>query len=254
MTLELIDFHCHLDLYPDHAAVVAECERKRVHTLTVTTTPKAWPHNYNLAVKTRYVLAALGIHPQLVAERAGELALWEKYLPQARYIGEVGLDAGPRFYPSLGLQKQVFERVLKLCARAGGKVLTVHTVRSTTAVLDMIETHLRPPRGQVVLHWFTGSQAEARRAIDLGCYFSINAQMLRSERHKNLVSALPLERLLTETDGPFTQHNGCIARPVDVAVTVDLLARIRKLDFETIALALQANCRALLSVIGLERF
>lgn len=247
MTVELIDFHCHLDLYPDPAAAVAECERERVYTLTVTTTPKAWPHNYNLAGKTCYVHAALGLHPQLVAERAAELALLEQYLPQTRYVGEVGLDAGPRFYRSLTLQKEVFEHVLKLCARAGGKVLTVHSVRSATAVLDLIETHLPPPRGQVVLHWFTGSQAEAQRAIDLGCYFSINAQMLRSERHRNLVIALPLERLLTETDGPFTQHNGRAARPVDVVGTVELLARIRKMSFETVALALQANRHALLS-------
>ena len=250
MTTGLIDFHCHLDLYPDPATVMAECEREQVHALTVTTTPKAWPHNHDLAAKTRYVHAALGLHPQLVAERSGELALWEKYLPQTRYVGEVGLDAGPRFYRSLSLQKQVFEYVLKSCAHIGGKILTVHSVRSATAVLDLIETYLPPPRGQVVLHWFTGSQAEARRAIDLGCYFSINAQMLRSERHRNLVTALPLERLLTETDGPFTQHNGRAARPVDIAATVELLARTREMSFETVASALQANREILLSVVA----
>src|SRR5687768_17992867 len=43
--LVMIDFHCHLDLYPDHAAAVAECERGRIYTLAVTTTPKAWPRS-----------------------------------------------------------------------------------------------------------------------------------------------------------------------------------------------------------------
>ena len=72
MSVEFVDFHCHLDLYPDHEAAMAECEREGVHTLTVTTTPKAWSHNCDLAANSRYVRVALGLHPQLVAERASE--------------------------------------------------------------------------------------------------------------------------------------------------------------------------------------
>ncbi|MGD9914159.1 MAG: TatD family deoxyribonuclease, partial [Rhizobiaceae bacterium] len=44
----LVDFHCHQDLYPDHAAAVDRCERDGVFTLTMTTTPKAWPRNHEL--------------------------------------------------------------------------------------------------------------------------------------------------------------------------------------------------------------
>jgi TatD DNase family protein len=77
-----VDFHCHLDLYPDHAAAIAQAEAAGVYTLTVTTTPKAWPRNRELTEGTRYVRAALGLHPQLVAERAGELPLWERYLSE----------------------------------------------------------------------------------------------------------------------------------------------------------------------------
>jgi hypothetical protein len=51
------------------------------------------------------------------------MSLWEEYLSEARYIGEVGIDAGPRSYGSLDLQKQVFERILRLCAKAGAKIL-----------------------------------------------------------------------------------------------------------------------------------
>src|SRR5438034_7886507 len=96
----LVDFHCHLDLYPDHAAAVDRCESDGVFTLAVTTTPRAWPRNQELAAPTRHVRAALGLHPQLVHERAQEIDLWEELLPKTRYVGEVGLDAGPRFYKS----------------------------------------------------------------------------------------------------------------------------------------------------------
>ena len=185
-----VDFHCHLDLYPDHVAAIAAAEAAGVYTLTVTTTPKAWVRNRDLTQATRYVRAALGLHPQLVADRAHELREWERYLPGARYVGEVGLDAGPRFYKSFDEQKHVFRTVLQCCAEVGDKVLTVHSVRSASAVLDMIEAHLPRDRGKVVLHWFTGSRAEARRAAALGCYFSVNAEMARGERGRALIAEL----------------------------------------------------------------
>jgi TatD DNase family protein len=222
-----VDLHCHVDLYPDHAGVIAESEQLGIYTLAVTTTPKAWRRNRELASGSRCVRVALGLHPQLVAERSGELGQWMELLPEARYVGEVGLDAGPRFHRSLELQKEIFTAILRECALRGGKTLSVHSVRSATSVLDLLEANLPPDRGQVVLHWFTGTRAEARRAIDLGCYFSINADMLKSERHGGLVAALPAERLLTETDGPFTKIDGRATKPSDVRNVVASVAAVR---------------------------
>ena len=56
-TQGLIDFHCHLDLYPDHVAAVQEAETAGVFTLAVTTTPKAWPRNHELTRGTKHVRA-----------------------------------------------------------------------------------------------------------------------------------------------------------------------------------------------------
>ena len=223
-TSRLVDFHCHLDLYPDHAAAVSHRERERVFTLTVTTTPKAFPKNKQLADATKYVRAALGLHPQLVAERSHELALWKAYLPSTRYVGEVGLDAGRRFYRSFDDQKAVFAEVLTSCAEAGNKILSVHSVRSTKVVLDMIEAKLPLGAGRVVLHWFTGTPSEARRAAEIGCYFSVNSAMLKNYRARKLVQSIPTDRILTETDGPFTDGVSNPGRPADLAPTRDGLA------------------------------
>jgi TatD DNase family protein len=239
-----VDFHCHLDLYRDHEAAIAKAEAARIYTLTVTTTPKAWARNHELTRRTRFVRAALGLHPQLIAERAGELPLWERLLPETRYVGEVGLDAGPRFYKSLDAQKQVFCDVLKRCA---SKILTVHSVRTATQVLDMVEEHLPRDRGSVVLHWFTGSRSEARRAAALGCYFSINAEMVQADRGRALVAALPIDRILTETDGRFTQVEGRPSEPADVKATVALIAGVLGLSPDSVAKKVQSN---LLSLVG----
>jgi TatD DNase family protein len=108
--------------------------------------------------------------------------------------------------------------------------LTVHSVRSVSKVLEHVEKSLPPGRGHVVLHWFTGSQSEARRAVDLGCYFSVNSEMLKGPRHRALVEQLPVDRILTETDGPFVQSNGTPARPREVADTVTKLALVKGLN------------------------
>ncbi|MEX0975388.1 MAG: Qat anti-phage system TatD family nuclease QatD [Bacillota bacterium] len=244
-----VDFHCHLDLFRDHAAAIASAEAAGIHTLTVTTTPRAWPRNRDLTRGLRFVRAALGLHPQLIAERAHELPEWERHLSETRYIGEVGLDAGPRFFRTLDLQKQVFRTILERCAEAGDKVLTVHSVRSSSAVLDMIEAYLPRDRGTVVLHWFAGSRAEARRAVALGCYFSINEQMARSTHGRLLISELPARRLLTETDSPFTETGGRPTRPSDVVLVIEAIASIRDSTPPAIGATVEANLKALLSDI-----
>src|ERR1700712_1775091 len=105
-----VDFHCNLDLYPDHERLILECDLAEVATLAVTTTPKAWRRNRELAASTKHVRVALGLHPQLVAGRESELPLLERLLEETRYVGEVGLDAGPQFYRSFDAQERVFTR------------------------------------------------------------------------------------------------------------------------------------------------
>lgn len=242
----LVDLHCHLDLYPDHAAAVREADAAGVFTLAVTTTPRAWPRNHELAQRTKHVRAALGLHPQLVAERESEVDLWDQYLSQTRYVGEVGLDAGPRFFKSLDAQKRVFQHVLRRCAEAGDKIITVHSIRSAKAVLDHVEAHLPPGRGKVVLHWFTGTKSEAKRALDLGCFFSINAGMLDNARHAAMVHAIPLNRMLTETDGPFTRTGQRSSQPADVMVVVEALGRLHGLQVADVTRMVRDNLRELL--------
>lgn len=222
-----MDFHCHLDLYPDFESLVGECDDFGIHTLAVTTTPKAWARNHALASRTEHVHAALGLHPQVVSSHGHEIDLWESLLPKTRYVGEVGLDAGPHHFTTLDQQKAIFERVLKACSREGEKILSVHSIRAASTVLDMIEKHLSPGISRVVLHWFTGSASEARRAVDLGCYFSVNAQMAANPRTGKIVASAPPTRILTETDGPFARTGGLPSRPINVVESLRAIASAR---------------------------
>jgi len=126
-------------------------------------------------------------------------------------------------------------------------VLSIHSIRAASKVLDHLDRYLSPDRGKCVLHWFTGSSSEAKRAVDHGCYFSINVEMLRSPKHRMLVAKLPLDRLLTETDGPFVERNGRPLRPRDISATVNELAAVRDIPSSEMAKVILKNLGALLA-------
>lgn len=242
-----VDFHCHLDLYPDHQALIRESDIEGIATLAVTTTPKAFARNVELATGSSFVHVGLGLHPQLVAERSGELPLFEKLLSQAPYVGEVGLDASPRFYASFRDQQRVFERVLCACSEQGNKILSIHSVRAISTVLRALEAHLRNRTCVPVLHWFTGTKSEAARAVELGCYFSINVEMIQEKKMFPLLRSLPADRLLTETDGPFVKFGYRRICPSDIPATVELLARLRSIDNLELARVITKNFQTLTS-------
>ena len=242
-----VDFHCHLDLYPDPMQVAHEAERSAVHTLTVTTVPRAWVQEREMFAGLKFVRPALGLHPELAAEHAGEMSLWERHLDETRYVGEVGLDGRARARNSLPQQRTIFQRILEISRERGGKVLTVHSAGASVETVRMIVAHLPPDRGRVVLHWFTGSKASMAIAAEHGCYFSVNTAMLESDGARKLLAALPLDRLLTETDGPFTRQNGRVARPSDVPETVQQLAKFLRMPPAELGQLIRSNLKSLLS-------
>lgn len=239
----MIDFHNHLDLYPDPHLVVRRCADMGVHVLSVTTTPSAFAGTFALAAGESRIRTALGLHPQIVGERHGELPLFQALLPTARYVGEVGLDGGPEFAASWKRQVAVFDAILAFCAKEGGRVLSVHSRRAVSAVLDAIER--QPAAGVSVLHWFSGTARELSRAISSGCWFSVGPAMLAGAKGRNLVSAMPRERVLTESDGPFAQLAGRTLMPWDVSDTYPVLAKLWDVSTTDVALQLKINLRSL---------
>lgn len=239
----MIDFHCHLDLYPDPATVVAECRERGDHVLSVTTTPRAWRGTLRLADGAPRIRTALGLHPQIAQERHGELALFEECLAETRYVGEVGLDGSPHLRQHQGVQRRCFDRILHACAAAGGRVLTVHSLRAAEAVLDAYEGKIGA--GTMILHWFTGSRRQLDRAVGLGCWFSVGPAMTRSQRGRELIAAMPKDRVLTETDGPFASARSGPLRPGDVEDALHACCNAWAVPLEEVREVIAGNLRRL---------
>ena len=242
---EVIDFHCHLDLFPEPSKIADRCEKEGIYVLSVTTTPKAW-HGTRKLERSR-IRTALGLHPQLAHERRSELGLFDELLYESRYVGEIGLDGTPPFRAHWQDQIAVFDHILKSCAEAGGRVLSVHSRRSATAVIDYLESV--PGAGIPILHWFTGTPRELSRAANFGCWFSVGPAMLSSEKGRKLAAKMPRDRVLTESDGPFAQVARQTAMPWDVALAEKVLAQIWGLDRKETATRLSNNLKHLVSLV-----
>jgi TatD DNase family protein len=246
------DFHCHVDLDRDPPAFIARCEKERIVTLAVTTTPKAWPQNREWAKRSQYVLPALGLHPELVAARHQEFELFKAILHETRFIGEVGLDGSGEHRKGLSLQQEIFGAILDQAETLGGRVVTIHSRWAANEVLELIAERTTNDRVLCILHWFSGNPSLARRAISLGCYFSVNGAMLANERGRALIESLPVDRLLTETDSPFTATGTRPSAPWDVVQTTERLAKIRGVSSREMNDVLRRNSRAVLAFAGLQ--
>ena len=239
----MIDFHCHLDLYPDPVNIADQCVAEGVHVLAVTTAPSAWRKSRELLERKGRIRVALGLHPQIAHLRATETAIFEAELGGAEYVGEIGLDGGPEYSDHRVVQAKVFGTLLAACARAGGKVMSLHSRHAAGAVMDALEA--QPNAGTAVLHWFTGNADELSRAISLDCWYSVGPAMLMSKKGQALAARMPRDRVLTETDGPFAKIQNETLYPWHAQGAVEDLSRIWKVPVVEAESQLKSNLRAL---------
>ena len=169
--MRIFDMHCHVDLMPSMTAFANDALKASIGLLAVTTTPKAYEKEMAALQPFPNVRVALGLHPQLIEERYSEIFIVEKYLEDAHYIGEIGLDFNKQFYHSKNKQLDAFERIIKRCGELGGKILSIHSVHADKPTLDIIEKYSAHRQNTIILHWFSGTQKQLQRAVQLGVIF-----------------------------------------------------------------------------------
>ena len=193
----LYDTHFHLDLHKDRDSVITEIENQKIYTIAVTNLPDLYRRE-SIEIASKYIRFSLGFHPELLHQYRNQIPMMWEFLTEARYIGEVGLDFVNQTYKNE--QIAFFEELIERCRYDNSKIITIHSRRAVKEVLDIIGTNFR---FKPILHWFTGSKAELKDAVDSGFYFSINEAMMKSKRFQELLPYIPSERILLETDSPF---------------------------------------------------
>ncbi len=221
----MLDCHCHLDLYPDPSVVAKRAEAAGVFTVMVTNLPSAYQRVYPYATQHRRVRVALGLHPLLAEKHAQELNKFLELSRNVSFIGEIGLDFSAEGKQTAGVQVRSFERVLD-ALKQEPKFISVHSRRAEAAVLELLKSARRAP---VVLHWYSGPLKILENAVADGHYFSINPAMVRSTNGQRIIAAIPRNRILSETDGPFVTVQKRPAEPLDVCLVEDFLSTLWKL-------------------------
>lgn len=246
MNSNLVDFHCHLDLYQNLEDMINECEKRNIYTLAVTTTPRAWQKNRELTQNKKYVRPALGLHPQLVHEYHYEVDMLCDLIPETRYIGEIGMDGSANFKDNLELQAVILNKILKSCIVAGGKkILSIHSRGAASQVLNLLENNMGA--GEPVLHWFSGNHINLRLAIFLGCWFSVGPSMFKNAKSIELIKKMPKDKVLTETDGPFAKNKtNQPLKPWDSITVIENLSLLWEMDIPSTKAQILSNLQNLL--------
>ena len=202
MMEHLYDTHFHLDLQNDRAAAIREIENNQIYTIAVTNLPDLY-RKETAEINSKYIRFALGFHPELVHQFKKQIPLMWELLTEARYVGEVGLDFVDKTYKAE--QIAFFSELIERCRYHDNKILTIHSRQAVREILDIIGDDFK---FKPILHWFSGNTSELQEAVEKGFFFSVNGAMLATKKAVKLLDIIPKERVLIETDSPFTYLYG----------------------------------------------
>lgn len=195
-----MDSHMHFDLYNNRKKILDYIEENHSYTIAMTNLPILYEKYYHLYKDYKYIRIALGFHPELVYKFKTQITTFKKLVNTTRYIGEIGLDYYNKTTDDKKIQKIVFKEIINTCSSDSNKIISVHSRKAEKDCLEILENF----NGTVILHWYTGSINNLKKAIDRGYFFSVNHQMIKSNNGKKIINLLPLDKIILESDAPFT--------------------------------------------------
>lgn len=256
----MIDSHCHLAdeaFQADLDAVAARAREAGVRgALCILSADDPAELARASAVRTAWpaVSFATAIHPHRAgafAGRAGDAArLLESAMRDvaAAAVGEIGLDYHYDLAPR-DAQHEVFAAQVST-AVAHGLPVVIHTRLATDDTLAILQ-QAGSGRVRGVMHCFTGTADEARRALDIGFYISLSGIVTfpKAGALREVARLVPGDRLLVETDAPYlapVPHRGQRNEPAWVRATLETVAAIRATTPEALAAQVTRNFDAFL--------
>ncbi len=191
------------------------------------------------------VVWGVGCYPRSPqAQTSFDAERFRRLAEDTAVVGEIGLDTGSRV-PLEG-QLRTFRQVLQTLSELP-RLVSIHSYRATGLVIKELQ---RRPIAVPVLHWWTGTVAETREAVALGCYFSVHSAVAR---HSKFRTAVPPERILIESDHGYKDPPAAIPCRIEwvehlVAQQLGLAVKdVRRLAWQNLATIIrQTGTRRLL--------
>lgn len=217
----LIDSHFHLDMYKNYEEIFYYLEKEKQYTLCMTNSPGIFHSCKELFPNSKYVKFAIGFHPMNAELTSKDINDFMYLLGNTNYVGEIGLDYVKK--NGLAKEKQIyyFDEIMSVCSR-DNKLMSVHIRGAEKEALQIISKH-NP--NKCILHWYSGTMEILKEFIELGCYFSVNANMLYN---MEIINAIPKDKLLIESDGPYSKVDGKKFVPQLLLKEYELISRAIK--------------------------
>ena len=224
----MLDTHCHIDLYSDPIAIAKEVEKQEILTVAVTNLPSHFAMGQPHFRRFRQIRPALGLHPLMAEHHKKERSKFKQMLSSTSYIGEVGLDFSRMGRDTKGIQIESLKFVFKQIQNRQ-RFVSLHSRGAESTVLELLEEFNIQ---SAVFHWYSGSLTILDHAIRSGHYFSVNPAMVRSKKGRNIINRIPIDRTLTESDGPHVLLRNQPAKPTDIKSLLEELSVIWGISFQ----------------------
>ncbi len=255
-----IDSHCHLSFpgLAENIDAVLErmAQRQVVAAVNVCVTLEGFPRVLDQAQNNDGIFASVGVHPDYhgVGEPDVDTLVRLAEHPKVVAIGETGLDYF-RLKEPLDWQRDRFRTHIR-AARASGKPLIIHTRAAAADTLRIMREEGAAQAGGV-MHCFTESRAVAEAAMDLGFYISFSGIVTFKNAHAlhAVALAVPLGRLLIETDAPYlapVPHRGRVNEPSFVPHVAERIADLKEVPIDVVANSATANTLRLFNCLHIK--
>ncbi|PLA74728.1 DNAase [Hydrogenovibrio sp. SC-1] len=249
----IVDSHCHLNILPEQLGNVEDVIQTATDNgvgrmMCIAIGPEQWQEVLDLADQYEGVYAAIGVHP---CEPSNVVVTDEELIaaashPKVLAIGEIGLD----YYhfdiekEDMHWQQARFRQMIRLAVKLK-KPMVIHTRNSTPDCLRILKEEGADQVGGI-MHCFVEDLATAEAAMALGFYISFSGIVTfkNAKELKTVAAAVPLDRILVETDAPYlapVPYRGKPNQPAYTRYVVEEIARLRDLSIDTVAQATTEN-------------
>ncbi len=234
------DTHCHLSMFKDIPSIISKAKARSVkYILAVSMYYRDNWNILNLAKQYSEIIPALGVHPietPNLSNLEEQLITIDKLILEndVPVIGEIGLDhyfvKNDHLWPQ---QETVFKHFLELALNHNLPV-NLHGKYAEKELFDVLSEY---DLKIVVVHWFAGSPELIKEGIDRAYYFSVTPEVFYSERMQQLVKLVPIEQLLSESDGPVTykKPRQFLGEPALMEDVVREIAQIKEQNQQEVA-------------------
>lgn len=262
----LFDSHCHLQFHQydeDREKIIADCKEQDIKLLVVGCDMQSSEDAIRLADAHDGIWASVGIHPTDSAEQFDKkkiqilCASSEKVVA----IGETGLDyfhlpkSENARLEQVRIQKELFISHIELAHELNLPII-IHSRDAHGDLLQMLMHHYTTPSAHGahpqkefgVAHCFTGTALGAKAYLDLGFLISFTGILTFTNDYNDVVRAVPLEKILIETDAPFLSpvpHRGKKNSPVYVEFVAQRISEIKEISYEEVVQVTAKNTKRL---------